>query len=313
MTKFLVTGGCGFIGSHFINLLLSDSANKIYNLDILTYAGTKFFLTSDVTFIQGDIADRPLVNQLLHEIKPDVIVNFAAETHVDRSINDSQPFLHSNVVGTHNLMCEVHNYIKDTGNDIRFIHMSTDEVFGELQLKDPSFTEDSPYRPRSPYAASKAAADHFIWSFIHTHKFPATIIHCCNNYGPHQYPEKFIPVVITKAAQDLPIPVYGAGTQMRNWIHVNDTVRAIYEIIKHGELRTNYNISDFTEISNLDLAKTIVNIMDKPESLIQFVEDRKGHDFRYSLNSNKLRKTLGWRPVKSFITGLQETVDWYLK
>lgn len=308
--KVLVTGGAGFIGSNFIHFLLKERPGcKVVNLDKLTYAGNLENL-SDIDnnegyqFVKGDIADRKLVSELLAE-GIDVIVNFAAESHVDRSILDPFPFIKTNVEGTQVLLEGAKKY----GVGL-FLQISTDEVYGSLGATG-KFTEDSPLLPNSPYAASKASADCLCRAYYHTYKLPVIITRCSNNYGPYQFPEKLIPKAIIRAHRDMKIPIYGTGENIRDWIFIKDHCEAIDLALERGEQGEIYNISSGEERSNLEVVREILRIMDKPD-LIEFVEDRPGHDIRYSLDSSKTR-SLGWKPKHSFKEGLKETVEWYLK
>ncbi len=308
--KILVTGGNGFIGSNFIRYVLDNTDLEVVNLDILTYAGVAPHpKDARYTFYQASIGYSEVIDILTKE-KPHYIVNFAAETHVDRSIEFPDAFVETNVFGTYNLLRCLKTYHET--NDFRFVHISTDEVFGSLSHDDPAFTEITPYDPRSPYSATKASSDHLVRAFQHTYGLPAIITNCSNNYGPYQYPEKFIPVVVLKAYLDKSIPVYGTGSNIRDWLYVEDHCRAIYKVLIEGKNGSSYNIGGNAERNNLDVAKQILQIMGKPESLVSFVEDRKGHDFRYAMDITRINTELGWSPSVNFTQGLEKTVNWYL-
>ena len=313
--KLLITGGAGFIGSNFIHYWLKKYPNDvIVNLDLLTYAGDLKNLEGieegeNYTFIKGDICDKKLVDGLVKNV--DIIVHFAAESHVDNSIIDSTPFVRTNVLGTQVLLDAALKFGK------RFHHVSTDEVFGSLGPNDKPFTENSPYDPRSPYSASKAASDHLVRAYWHTHKLPVTISNCANNYGPRQHREKLIPLFIANLLQNKKVPVYGTGANIRDWLYVDDHCAAIDVIIQKGKLGETYLIGGRSnkqeEITNLALTKKIIELLDKDESLIDYVEDRKGHDWRYAIDDTKLRAELGWRPQTIFEEGLKKTIEWYKK
>jgi len=310
--KLLVTGGAGFIGSNFIIYWLNKYPNdEIINLDLLTYAGDLNNLkeienNKNYKFVQGDICDKNLVNELVSQV--DLIVHFAAESHVDNSIKDSSPFIKTNVLGTQILL----DAAKNNGN-IRFHHISTDEVFGSLEPNDPPFNENTPYDPRSPYSASKAASDHLARAYWHTHKLPVTISNCSNNYGPRQHKEKLIPLFINNLLQNKKVPIYGTGQNVRDWLYVDDHCRAIDLIIKYGKLGETYCVGGNNEISNLELTKTLINFLEKDENLIDYVKDRPGHDFRYGINIAKIKKELAWKPLLSFKEGIKKTINWYTK
>lgn len=312
----LVTGGAGFIGSNFILYWLKKyPQDKIINLDKLTYAGNLENLKSveknpNYEFVQGDICNFQLVNSLINNKKIDIIVHFAAESHVDRSILDASPFIKTNIEGTHILLEAA---LKN--GKIRFHHISTDEVFGALPLNTKEkFNEKTPYNPRSPYSASKAASDHLVRAYYTTYNLPITISNCSNNYGPYQFPEKFIPLAITNIIEGKKVPIYGDGLYVRDWLYVEDHCRAIDKIIHKGKIGETYFIGGLTEdISNLEVIKKILKIMGKDESFIEFVKDRPGHDRRYAIDWSKINKELGWKPEVNFDTGLKLTIDWYLK
>lgn len=310
MAKILVTGGAGFIGSNFIRYWLKvNPSDKIINLDKLTYAGNLESLTDisqnpNYTFVQGDICDADLVDSLLKGV--DLIVHFAAESHVDRSIKDSSDFIKTNVEGTRVLL----EAAKNNGG-IRFHHVSTDEVFGSLSLRDPKFNENTPYDPRSPYSASKASSDHLVRAYFHTHNLPITISNCSNNYGPYQFPEKLIPLFITNLIEGKKVPVYGQGQNVRDWIHVEDHNRGVEQIIKKGKIGETYCLGGNNEIKNIEITQNILQLMGQGEEMIEYVNDRLGHDLRYAIDFSKAERELGWRPQIDFVSGLQDTISWY--
>lgn len=340
--KVLVTGGAGFIGSNFVRFLLRQEPQvQVYNLDALTYAGSPENLRdlpdpARHHFIEGNICDRTKVDEVLSSNQIDTIVHFAAETHVDRSILGPAAFIQTNVVGTFTLLEAARQIWRRQGwlveqgpppgtgvsQVVHFHHVSTDEVFGTLGPDDPAFLETTSYDPRSPYAASKAASDHLVRAYGHTYGLPITITNCANNYGPYSFPEKLIPLVILNAVQGKPLPVYGDGQQIRDWLYVEDHCRAIWMVVQNGRLGESYNIGGGNQPSNLLVIKTICEILDelRPGSpyvphaqLIQFVKDRPGHDRRYDMNYNKIHTELGWQPQESLTTGLVKTVQWYLE
>jgi dTDP-glucose 4,6-dehydratase len=306
----LVTGGAGFIGSNFIRYVLQNNQSvKVINLDALTYAGnpeTVKELDQDFggrhRFVHGDIRNAKNLVQLMAECTG--IVHFAAESHVDRSIDGGEEFIDTNVRGTFHLL----NAAKDRG--IRFTHVSTDEVYGALG-ETGLFTENTPLAPNSPYSASKAGSDMMVRAFVHTHKLDAVITRCSNNYGPYQFPEKFIPLMVTNAMDDRPLPVYGKGLNVRDWIHVVDHCAGVWQAHLKGRTGEVYNLGGHSERRNIDVAKLILNILGKPESLLSYVEDRKGHDFRYAIDCSKAERELNWRPAYRFEKGLEETINWY--
>jgi len=327
----LVTGGAGFIGGNFVLDWLKVPSNEgIINLDKLTYAGnlaTLDFLKDDPRhiFVYGDIGDKELVSKLLKEYQPRAIINFAAESHVDRSISGPAEFVTTNIVGTFNLLeCAREYWItldESSKKDFRFHHVSTDEVYGSLSADDPAFTEINPYEPNSPYSASKAASDHLVRAWFHTYGFPVITTNCSNNYGPYHFPEKLIPLVILNALNDKSLPIYGDGQQIRDWLYVKDHCAAIREVLSNGKLGETYNIGGWNEKANIDVVKTICSILDelkpRPDNKsyaeqITFVKDRPGHDRRYAIDASKVERELGWRPVETFDTGIRKTVQWYL-
>jgi dTDP-glucose 4,6-dehydratase len=310
MARILVTGGAGFIGSNFIRYLLeTDPAIEVLNFDQLTYAGNLANLdgvNSDprYRFVRGDITERDAVRRVMGD-GVSAVVNFAAESHVDRSIHDSGPFVRTNVLGTQVLL--------DAAREARvqrYLQVSTDEVYGSLGATG-YFTEETPLAPNSPYAASKAAADLLVRSYVHTFGLPAVITRCSNNYGPYQFPEKLIPLFITNLLRDLPVPVYGDGQNVRDWIHVRDHCAAIDRVLRHGRAGEVYNIGGHCERTNLALTHDLLRAVKKPASLIQYVADRLGHDRRYAIDSGKIERELGWRPLVTFEDGLRDTVRWY--
>ena len=310
MSHLLITGGAGFIGANFVRYWKAHHPeDTIRVLDALTYAGNRHNHDGlDIDFVQGDICDAATVAKAFDGI--DTVVHFAAESHVDRSITGSLPFVQTNVIGTLTLLEET----KRRGEQIkRFHHISTDEVFGALELgSNEKFSEVTHYDPRSPYSASKAASDHLVRSYYHTHHLPITISNCSNNYGPYHFPEKLIPLMILHAMQDKPLPVYGDGLNVRDWIHVEDHCRGIEAILLKGKIGETYCLGGDAERANIDVVKRVLQALNKPEALISYVEDRKGHDRRYAIDSSKAKRELGWVPEKSFEQGLQETVQWYL-
>jgi dTDP-glucose 4,6-dehydratase len=324
----LVTGGAGFIGSNFVLEWLAAEKTPVVNLDKLTYAGNLDNLAglkgdARHRFIKGDICDRALIGRLLREHKPQAVVHFAAESHVDRSIHGPADFVQTNVVGTFSLLEEARAYwsgLKDADrNPFRFLHVSTDEVYGTLGPKDPAFAETTPYAPNSPYAASKAASDHLVRSYHHTYGLPVVTTNCSNNYGPYQFPEKLIPLMVVNAVKRKPLPVYGDGKNVRDWLYVGDHCEAVRLALKRGRPGATYNIGGNAEKTNLDVVKTVCAILDelRPDSaphdkLIKFVEDRPGHDRRYAIDAGKIRSELGWQPRERFDSGLRKTVEWYL-
>lgn len=325
MKNVLVTGGAGFIGANFVHYLLKVEPDvQIVNLDALTYAGSQENLNnlpdpSRHTFVHGDICDTELVNRLMRENEIDTIVHFAAESHVDRSILGPAPFIQTNVLGTFTLLEAARQAWVGEQSGKRFHHVSTDEVFGSLSPNDPAFREVTPYDPRSPYSASKASSDHLVRAYFHTYNLPTTISNCSNNYGPYQFPEKLIPLVILNALQNKPLPIYGDGKQIRDWLYVLDHCEAIYRILLDGKSGETYNIGGGNQPYNIDLVKEICAVLDelRPASvsyatLITHVTDRPGHDRRYAMDISKIRAELGWLPKHDIENGLRETVAWYL-
>jgi len=322
----LVTGGAGFIGSNFIlDWFATGNKTGIVNLDLLTYAGNPENLSSiqanpSYTLVHGDICDTGLVAQTLAEYKPQAIVHFAAESHVDRSILGPEAFLRTNIDGTFNLLRAARAYVEaDAPHNFRFLHVSTDEVYGTLTPDAPAFHEETPFAPNSPYAASKASSDHLVRAWHHTYGLPTLITNCSNNYGPFQFPEKLIPLIITNALAGKPLPVYGDGQQIRDWLFVSDHCTAIRTVLAHGRLGETYNVGGNNQRSNLEVVQTICAILDElrpapaPYSdLIRFVQDRPGHDRRYAINATKITGELHWQPQETFETGLRKTVQWYL-
>jgi dTDP-glucose 4,6-dehydratase len=330
MKTWLITGGAGFIGGNFVLSAVSDpSGPRIVNLDALTYAGNLDTLSSLAgdprhVFVEGDIGDRGLVDRLLAEYCPDAVINFAAESHVDRSIDGPAAFIQTNVVGTLSLLEATRDYwrsLADAGKAaFRFLHVSTDEVYGSLGDTG-AFTEETPFAPNSPYSASKAASDHLVRAFQHTYGLPTLTTNCSNNYGPFQFPEKLIPLVILKALAGAPLPVYGDGRNVRDWLFVDDHCAAIRRVLNGGRVGETYNIGGDAERRNIDVVKMICALLDarRPradgqprESQITFVADRPGHDRRYAIDAGKLKRELGWAPTVDFEQGIARTIDWYL-
>ena len=331
MQNVLVTGGAGFIGSNFVRYLLANEPTvRVINLDLLTYAGSLENLKdlpdpARHTFVQGDICDRPLVDELLRRHQIDTVVHFAAESHVDRSILDPRSFIQTNIIGTHSLLEACRGYWlienKATSQAVRFHHVSTDEVFGTLAPDEPAFEETTPYAPRSPYAASKASSDHLVRAYWTTYGLPYTLTNCSNNYGPYQFPEKLIPLMILNALQGKPLPIYGDGRQIRDWLYVEDHCEAILTVLRRGQPGESYNVGGDNQPTNLTVVNTICEILDEcqPASpyapharLMQHVADRPGHDRRYDINIAKIHRQLGWQPRQSLASGLMKTVEWYL-
>lgn len=329
MPTVLVTGGAGFIGANFILLARREKWANVVNLDKLTYASnlqTLVELQGDANyhFVQGDIGNVELVSYLLEQYHPDGIINFAAESHVDRSILSPRDFIDTNVVGTFQLLEATRFYWQKLSSlkqeQFRFLHVSTDEVYGSLNPQDPAFREDTPYAPNSPYAASKAASDHFVRAYYHTYGLPTLTTNCSNNYGPRQFPEKLIPLTILNALDSKPLPIYGDGQNVRDWLYVTDHCEAIYRVLQQGKIGETYNIGGLNEKANLTVVEKICAILDelvpksefRHSSLISFVKDRPGHDRRYAIDCSKINRDLGWEPQENFDSGLLKTVKWYL-
>ena len=326
-----MTGAAGFIGSNFVLDWLDQSKEGVVSLDLLTYAGNLenlSFLNNNPLqhFVQGDIGDRDLVSSLLKKYQIRAVLNFAAESHVDRSIHESKDFIETNIVGTYNLLesarCYWHDLDQNLKQDFRFLHISTDEVYGSLNSSDHRSTEKDTYKPNSPYSASKAASDHLVRAWFQTYKLPALTVNSANNYGPDQFPEKLIPLCILNALKGKPLPIYGNGQQVRDWLYVKDHCTAIREILKRGKIGETYNVSGWNEKTNLEVVETLCAILDelKPKSdgksyadQITFVKDRPGHDKRYAIDASKLERELNWKPEETFETGLSKTVLWYLE
>ncbi len=325
----LVTGGAGFIGSNFVIDWLAQHSEPVINLDKLTYAGNLENLSSlkgdeRHLFVQGDIGDRALIAKLLAEYKPRAIVNFAAESHVDRSIHGPEDFIQTNIVGTFHLLEEVRghwNSLSDADKAaFRFLHVSTDEVYGSLGRDDAPFTEATPFAPNSPYSASKASSDHLVRAYHHTYGLPVLTTNCSNNYGPYQFPEKLIPLMILNATRGKALPIYGDGMNVRDWLYVSDHCAAIRVVLERGRVGETYNIGGWNEMPNLDIVHRVCGLLDEfqpnPEGpasrLITYVKDRPGHDRRYAIDASKIHRELGWKPAETFETGIRKTVQWYL-
>ncbi|WP_413706965.1 dTDP-glucose 4,6-dehydratase [Ralstonia sp. Ralssp110] len=330
MSYILVTGGAGFIGGNFVlNWLANPDAEGVVNVDKLTYAGNRKTLAAvegDLrhVFSQMDICDRAALDRLFEQYKPRAVVHFAAESHVDRSIHGPGEFIQTNIVGTFTLLEAVRAYWggldAEAKAEFRLLHVSTDEVFGSLGATDPQFSETTPYAPNSPYSASKAASDHLVRAYHHTYGLPVVTTNCSNNYGPYHFPEKLIPLMITNALDGKPLPVYGDGQNVRDWLYVGDHCAAIREVLARGRLGETYNVGGWNEKTNLDVVYTLCDLLDelKPKATgsyrdqITFVKDRPGHDRRYAIDARKLERELGWKPAETFETGLRKTVQWYL-
>ncbi len=326
----LITGGAGFIGGNFVLGTIGMKSSSLINLDQLTYAGNlqtlqSIFQKQNYYFYRGDIGDRLLVSELLKKYKPRAVINFAAESHVDRSIHGPESFIKTNIVGTFNLLESVRDFYEKLDdsqrNNFRFLHVSTDEVYGTLDQTDPPFTETNPYEPNSPYAASKAASNHLVRAWFHTYGLPVLTTNCSNNYGPYQFPEKLITLVIHNALKGRPLPIYGDGKQIRDWLYVEDHCDAIRAVLDRGRLGETYNIGGNNEKTNISVVETICHILDhlRPRAdqksyleQITFVTDRPGHDRRYAINASKIANELGWKPKETFESGIQKTVQWYL-
>jgi dTDP-glucose 4,6-dehydratase len=327
----LVTGGAGFIGSNFVLDWFAHSDESVINLDLLTYAGNLENLASIQgdprhQFVKGDIGDRALLAKLLTQHQPRTVINFAAESHVDRSIHGPADFIQTNIVGTFNLLESVREYwtgLPEAQKAVfRFLHVSTDEVYGSLEKNDPAFSETNRYEPNSPYSASKAASDHLVRAWHHTYGLPVLTTNCSNNYGPYHFPEKLIPLCILNALAGKPLPIYGDGQQVRDWLFVKDHCSAIRRVLEAGKLGETYNVGGWNEKANLEVVQTLCQILDelKPRAdgqsyatQVTFVKDRPGHDRRYAIDATKLEKELGWKPAETFETGIRKTVLWYLE
>jgi len=325
-----VTGGAGFIGSNFILDWLGDpNAEPVLNIDKLTYAGNPYNLSSVAddpryAFVQADICDEPGMSALLSRYRPRAILHFAAESHVDRSIHSPDEFIRTNVNGTFNLLNKSLRYWQALPQqdqaDFRFLHVSTDEVYGSLEPEDPPFSETTPYAPNSPYSASKAASDHLVRAYHHTYGLPTLTTNCSNNYGPYHFPEKLIPLVISNALSGKPLPIYGDGQQIRDWLYVSDHCAAIRTVLARGQAGQTYNIGGWNEQANLHVVHTLCDTLDELQprtqgsyrDLITFVKDRPGHDRRYAIDARKLERELGWKPAETFQSGIRKTVEWYL-
>ena len=324
--KILVTGGCGFIGSNYVLRQVLDNNNEVLNVDKLTYAGNiknldKLKGHSKYKFKNVDICDSTSISKQIVSFKPDAIVHFAAESHVDRSIEKPMDFINTNILGTANLLHQSMNYLKGNKIKFRFIHVSTDEVFGSLS-KEGFFTEKTSYDPSSPYSASKASSDHLVRAWNRTYNFPSIITNCSNNYGPYQFPEKLIPLMLANCLDEKPLPIYGEGNNIRDWLFVEDHCKAIDKVLIKGVIGETYNIGGNNEITNLEIVKKICKLLDdlKPRKnnasyldLISFVTDRPGHDFRYAIDSSKIKKQLNWDPQETFNSGILKTIKWYLE
>lgn len=326
----LMTGGAGFIGANFVLDWLAATDEPVVNIDILGYAGNLGNLAAVAhdarhIFVRGDMGDRALVRELLTRHRPRAVLNFAAETHVDRSIHGPQAFVQTNVVSTFNLLDEVRAYWQtlphNARGEFRFLHVSTDEVYGSLTASEPAFTEHTPYAPNSPYSATKAASDHLVRAYHHTYDLPTLTTNCSNNYGPRQFPEKLIPLVLHHALQGRPLPVYGDGLNVRDWLYVNDHCTAIRQVLAAGRCGEVYNVGGRNEITNIRVVETLCDILDqqrpRPDgssyrTLITYVQDRPGHDRRYAIDISKIERELGWTPAEDFASGIHKTVQWYL-
>ena len=332
MKRILVTGGAGFIGSALVRHIIQDTDNTVLNVDKLTYAGNLESLAtvagnSRYQFSQTDICDRAALDQLFETFQPDAVMHLAAESHVDRSITGPAAFIETNIIGTYQLLEAARHYwnglAEDKKAEFRFHHISTDEVYGDLEGTEDLFLETTPYAPSSPYSASKASSDHLVRAWHRTYGLPVVLTNCSNNYGPYHFPEKLIPLVILNALAGKPLPVYGNGAQIRDWLYVEDHARALYKVVTEAEVGETYNIGGHNEQQNIDVVKAICNLLEelapnKPEGianyhdLITYVKDRPGHDLRYAIDASKIKKDLGWVPVETFESGLRKTVEWYL-
>ncbi|HAW94464.1 MULTISPECIES: dTDP-glucose 4,6-dehydratase [unclassified Arsukibacterium] len=332
--KIMVTGGAGFIGSAVVRHIIDDTADRVVNVDKLTYAGNLNSVAAvsgseRYTFEQADVCDAEAMQVLFTKHQPDAVMHLAAESHVDRSIDGPAAFIETNIVGTYTLLEAARNYWNDLPSArktaFRFHHISTDEVYGDLHGTDDFFTENTPYAPSSPYSASKASSDHLVRAWHRTYGLPVVVTNCSNNYGPCHFPEKLIPLIILNALAGKPLPVYGKGNQIRDWLYVEDHAQALYRVVTEGKVGETYNIGGHNEKQNLDVVKTICSILEELapikntslniqnyESLITFVQDRPGHDLRYAIDASKIERELGWKPAETFETGLRKTVQWYL-
>ena len=333
MKTILVTGGAGFIGSALIRFLINETEHRVINVDKLTYAGNLESLLSvsdseRYHFVQSDISNIEIIQQLFTKFQPDLVMHLAAESHVDRSIDGPSEFIQTNIVGTYTLLEVARAYWNKLGSEkkaaFRFHHISTDEVYGDLEGTDDLFTETTPYAPSSPYSASKAASDHLVRAWHRTYSLPVIITNCSNNYGPYHFPEKLIPLVILNALEGKPLPVYGNGKQTRDWLFVEDHARALYKVVSEGKVGETYNIGGHNEKQNIEVVQAICSLLEelapnKPggvaayKDLVTFVTDRPGHDHRYAIDASKIGYELGWKPQETFETGLRKTVQWYLE
>ena len=331
--KILITGGAGFIGSAVIRHIINNTHHSVINVDKLTYAGNLESLVSIETnarylFEQVNICNANEVKRVFNEYQPDIVIHLAAESHVDRSIDRPGEFIQTNIVGTYVLLEEARNYCSNMDsekkNNFRFHHVSTDEVYGDLKSTDDLFTEETPYAPSSPYSATKASSDHLVRAWQRTFKLPTLITNCSNNYGPYQFPEKLIPLIILNALNGKELPIYGNGKQIRDWLYVDDHARALLHVALNGKVGETYNIGGHNELQNIDVVKTIcstldelipskLNDIDKYEQLITYVDDRAGHDVRYAIDATKIEDELNWKPDETFITGIRKTIEWYLE
>ncbi len=325
MKTLLITGGAGFIGSNFVHHWVQNHPqDRVINLDALTYAGNLENLkeiesSANYRFVHGDVRDADMINKLFDDEGIDHVVHFAAESHVDRSITGPEAFITTNIHGTFTLLEAARNAWGDRIDECRFLHVSTDEVYGSLTADDPAFTETTPFAPNSPYAASKASSDHLVRAYFHTYSLPVVTTNCSNNYGPYQFPEKLIPLVIMNSLEDKPLPIYGDGLNIRDWLHVDDHCRGIDRVLHDGRLGETYNIGGCNEWTNIDIVRLICSTLDelrpgkKPKNeLITFVKDRPGHDQRYAIDADKIMNELNWKPEYTFETGIRQTVKWYL-